>query len=32
MNLRRTNLQQLRNETFDVLILGGGINGAVAAA
>ena len=32
MNLRRTNLQQLRNETFDALILGGGINGAVAAA
>ena len=32
MTLRNANLQQLRNETFDVLILGGGINGAVAAA
>lgn len=32
MRLRSSNLQQLRNETFDVLILGGGINGAVAAA
>lgn len=32
MNLRETNLNKLREETFDVLILGGGINGAVAAA
>lgn len=32
MNLRYTNIQKLRMKTFDVLILGGGINGAVAAA
>jgi len=32
MNLREANLNKLREETFDVLILGGGINGAAAAA
>lgn len=32
MDLRETNLSKLRQEIFDVLILGGGINGAVAAA
>lgn len=32
MSLRQTNLVRLKNETFDVLIVGGGINGAVAAA
>ena len=32
MTLRTTNLQKLRSERFDVLVLGGGINGAVAAA
>lgn len=32
MSLRTTNLQKLRSERFDVLVLGGGINGAVAAA
>ena len=32
MTLRTTNLQKLRNERFDVLVLGGGINGAVSAA
>ncbi|MGB1868474.1 MAG: FAD-dependent oxidoreductase, partial [Porticoccaceae bacterium] len=32
MKLRATNLEKLRNTTFDTLILGGGINGAVAAA
>ncbi|PID43159.1 MAG: FAD-dependent oxidoreductase [Gammaproteobacteria bacterium] len=32
MQLRITNLQQLKNKTFDVLVLGGGINGAVSAA
>ncbi len=32
MKLRSTNLEALGSETFDVLILGGGINGAVAAA
>lgn len=32
MNLRDSNLAQLRSQTFDVLIVGGGINGAVAAA
>ena len=30
--LRRTNLEKLRSESFDVLVLGGGINGAVSAA
>jgi len=32
MQLRRNNIQKLKDETLDVLILGGGINGAVAAA
>ena len=32
MGLRDTNLAKLENGTFDVLILGGGINGAVSAA
>src|SRR3954451_6834213 len=32
MQLRDTNLQRLRERTFDVLVLGAGINGAVAAA
>ena len=32
MKLRATNLQKLRTTIFDTLILGGGINGAVAAA
>lgn len=32
MELRNTNLQRLENEEFDVLIVGGGINGAVSAA
>ena len=32
MELRQANLHKLRNQTFDALILGGGINGAVAAA
>ena len=32
MKLRNNNLAQLSREQFDVLILGGGINGAVAAA
>jgi glycerol-3-phosphate dehydrogenase len=32
MNLRNTNIAKLDTETFDVLIVGGGINGAVAAA
>lgn len=32
MRLRLTNLQKLRSTTFDTLILGGGINGSVAAA
>ena len=32
MKLRSTNLSALSTGTFDVLILGGGINGAVAAA
>jgi glycerol-3-phosphate dehydrogenase len=32
MSLRSTNLSRLANESFDVLILGGGINGAVSAA
>ena len=32
MILRQTNVQKLRTTTFDTLILGGGINGAVAAA
>jgi glycerol-3-phosphate dehydrogenase len=32
MDLRLSNIEKLRHDTFDVLILGGGINGAVAAA
>ncbi|MBE9540038.1 MAG: FAD-dependent oxidoreductase [Proteobacteria bacterium] len=32
MSLRETNLEKLRELEFDVLILGGGINGAVSAA
>lgn len=32
MNLRATNLQLLSQQTFDVLIVGAGINGAVSAA
>ena len=31
-NLRKSNIDKLPNTTFDVLILGGGINGAVSAA
>lgn len=30
--LRNTNLRKLRERTFDVLVVGGGINGAVSAA
>ena len=32
MKLRQSNLARLRNKSYDVLVLGGGINGAVAAA
>ncbi|MGQ9426335.1 FAD-dependent oxidoreductase [Gilvimarinus sp. F26214L] len=32
MSLRSENLERLQHEQFDVLILGGGINGAVSAA
>jgi glycerol-3-phosphate dehydrogenase len=32
MELRNTNLKRLESEEFDVLIVGGGINGAVSAA
>lgn len=32
MQLRNSNIEKLQQETFDVLILGGGINGAVSAA
>ncbi|HMV80049.1 MAG TPA: glycerol-3-phosphate dehydrogenase/oxidase [Leptospiraceae bacterium] len=32
MSLRNSSLERLKNETFDVIILGGGINGAVSAA
>ncbi|MFZ1361424.1 MAG: FAD-dependent oxidoreductase [Candidatus Nanopelagicales bacterium] len=32
MSLRSTNIDRLKSETFDVLIIGGGINGAVSAA
>ena len=32
MHLRSNNIKKLETETFDVLILGGGINGAVSAA
>ena len=30
--LRKSNIQKLPHKTFDVLIIGGGINGAVSAA
>lgn len=32
MGLRDTNLDKLDNGAFDVLVIGGGINGAVSAA
>ena len=32
MHLRQTNIEKLKNTSFDVLIIGGGINGAVSAA
>lgn len=32
MSLRETNLEKLEKQSFDVLIVGGGINGAVSAA
>ncbi len=32
VKLRASNLQKLKSQTFDVLIIGGGINGAVAAS
>src|SRR5580698_8714668 len=32
MKLRETNLAKLAEETFDVCVVGGGINGAVSAA
>ncbi len=32
MKLRNSNIAKLRSQSFDVLIIGGGINGAVAAA
>ncbi len=32
MTLRHTHIEQLRDGHFDTLIIGGGINGAVAAA
>ncbi len=32
MQLRVTNIEKLSTEIFDVLIVGGGINGAVSAA
>ena len=32
VDLRNSNLQALENEVFDVLVVGGGINGAVSAA
>jgi glycerol-3-phosphate dehydrogenase len=32
MNLRNSNIERLAKETYDVLIIGGGINGAVSAA
>ena len=31
MNLRDNNIERIADKTFDVLIIGGGINGAVAA-
>ncbi len=32
MKLRQTNIEKLQSQVFDVLILGGGINGAVSSA
>ena len=32
MKLRESNLKKLKEEQYDVLIVGGGINGSVAAA
>ena len=32
MLLRKQNIDQLKNELFDVVVLGDGVNGAVAAA
>ncbi len=32
MTLRDTHIERLRDGSFDTLIIGGGINGAVAAA
>ena len=32
MNLRQRNIEKLKTDEFDVLIIGGGINGAVSAA
>ena len=32
VQLRRTNIQKLETQTFDALVIGGGINGAVSAA
>ncbi len=32
MNLRKSNIRKLPQKTYDVLIVGGGINGAVSAA
>jgi glycerol-3-phosphate dehydrogenase len=32
MHLRQSNIQKLARDTYDVLIIGGGINGAVSAA
>ncbi|MCP4290177.1 MAG: glycerol-3-phosphate dehydrogenase/oxidase [Gammaproteobacteria bacterium] len=32
MNLRESNIERLGSESYDVLIIGGGINGAVSAA
>ncbi|HMV35074.1 MAG TPA: FAD-dependent oxidoreductase, partial [Turneriella sp.] len=32
MNLRESNIQKLQTRHFDVLVIGGGINGAVSAA
>ncbi len=32
MRLRESNIEKLSASTFDVLVIGGGINGAVSAA
>lgn len=32
MQLRDSNIEKLSSETFDALVIGGGINGASAAA